>query len=239
MFSIFGKIPIIENLFAYINQFSPLLPIVLFLVFQKSMNQKKALWVIFVYSVYSFINDTVFLGLLEGKIVNSEKIFVSLFTLAEFLFFGRYIYQIIENKRFKKIIIITSIVFCLFLIIYFFSVEFRFFDSVPVGTEAILVIAFSVYYFFEQINTPKTLFIYNTSSFWVVVGFLLYLAGSFFIFIYASYVPFDEIRKFWFVTFIFNTLKNIFISIGILVSYNNRNTNHPKPYINKHRHILN
>ena len=241
-FSIFGKFPMLESLFLNINTYSPLLPIILFLVFRKSLNQKEGLWVIFFYCVYSFINDTVLLGLLSNIIKDGERIFVSLFTLGEFLFFSFYIKNIVESKWFKNLVIIISAIFSLFLTVYFFSVEFRFFDSIPVGTESVLIIAFCIYYFFEQINKPTALFIYNTSSFWIIVGFLLYLAGSFFIFIYASYVPFDEIRKFWFVTFIFNTLKNVFFSIAILISYyNNRNKNNnvPNPYVKSREHILN
>jgi hypothetical protein len=58
------------------------------------------------------------------------------------------------------------------------------------------------------------LFIYNTSMFWVILGFLVYLAGSFFIYTFVDEIDRSDIRKFWFITFIFNTIKNLFFSIA-------------------------
>jgi len=58
------------------------------------------------------------------------------------------------------------------------------------------------------------LFIYNTSMFWVILGFLVYLAGSFFIYTFVDEIDSKDIGKFWFITFIFNTIKNLFFSIA-------------------------
>lgn len=50
--------------------------------------------------------------------------------------------------------------------------------------------------------------------FWIILGFLVYLAGSFFIYTFADEIDRSDLMQFWFVTFIFNTIKNIFFSIA-------------------------
>ena len=75
---------------------------------------------------------------------------------------------------------------------------------------------------------PENLFVYSRFSFWVVLGMMLYLAGSFFIYIYASRLDSGEVGKYWIFTNIFSILKNIFFTIAILLNANEK-TNNNKP----------
>jgi len=50
--------------------------------------------------------------------------------------------------------------------------------------------------------------------FWIILGFLVYLAGSFFIYTFADQIGKSGLHGYWFVTFIFNAIKNIFFSIA-------------------------
>jgi len=67
-------------------------------------------------------------------------------------------------------------------------------------------------------NDTTTLFIYNTYQFWVILGMVLYLAGSFFIYIFASHLRNYDIYKYWFVTNIFSIIKSILFCIAIYVN---------------------
>ncbi|MGZ4036474.1 MAG: hypothetical protein ACXVPQ_01525 [Bacteroidia bacterium] len=91
-------------------------------------------------------------------------------------------------------------------------------DSVPIGIETILILIFSFYYFYEQMQDTTNLFIYTRYPFWIVLGMVLYLSGSFFIYIYSSQLSQEEIRKYWIFTNIFSILKNIFFAIAIVVN---------------------
>ena len=139
---------------------------------------------------------------------------LSAYTLAEFFLFSLFIWLIIDSRQFKKVIAIVSTLFVIFICYYFLTTKWNFFDSVPVACESILIFTFSLYYLFEQINKPRVLFIYNTSMFWIILGFLVYLAGSFFIYTFADNLDKNDRVKFWFIPFIFNTIKNIFFSIA-------------------------
>lgn len=163
------------------------------------------------YSIYSFLNDIILFNL-ANKL--TTRFLLSTYTLVEFFLFSLFIWLIIDNRQFKKVIAVVSTLFIIFICYYFFTTKWNFFDSVPVACESILIFTFSLYYLFEQINKPRVLFIYNTSMFWIILGFLVYLAGSFFIYTFADNLDRNDRVKFWFIPFIFNTIKNIFFSLA-------------------------
>jgi hypothetical protein len=100
----------------------------------------------------------------------------------------------------------------------FFSFGVNFVDSIAIGIETLLVIIFSVLFFLEQLREEVSNYIYLTEKFWVILGFLIYLTGSFFIYLYADNVSKKELRHFWYITFILNTIKNIFFFIGLYLT---------------------
>jgi hypothetical protein len=88
------------------------------------------------------------------------------------------------------------------------------FDSLPASTECILVILYSILYFYEQMNNPVESFIYSSKNFWIIVGFFVYLASTLFLFIVAAYMSIADMEKFWFINFIANISKNILFAIA-------------------------
>ncbi len=198
-------------------------------LFKKKENINKGLWVIFIYCILVALNDIVLFNIIPDK---HSNILFSSFTLMEFLAFSLFLGYHTENKQLKKLLTIVFAAFAIFICTYFLIIPFNFIDSVPIGVETILVITFSVYFLYELVNKSTTL-LYNTTEFWVITGFLIYLAGSFFIYLYANQVPENELYKFFFVTYIFNTIKNIFIAIGFWLAYKkpkNANLHHSHEY---------
>jgi hypothetical protein len=120
-----------------------------------------------------------------------------------------------------------SLIFIVFITIYYFTAKANTIDSIPIGFETILILIYSFYYLYEETNDPTNLFIYSAYPFWAILGFMIYLSGSFFIYIFANQT--QEALKYWYFTNIFSTLKDIFIIIGILL-YNN---NSSKPLTKK------
>jgi hypothetical protein len=79
------------------------------------------------------------------------------------------------------------------------------------------------------------IFIYNKPPFWIIVGIMLYLAGSFFIYIFANQVETQILVQYWFLTYLFYILKSILVFIGILFHVNQSKNPHPaklRPYLN-------
>lgn len=147
------------------------------------------------------------------------KVFLySSFTFIEYVFFAYILYLNIKKLAFHKVILITSLIFTIFLIIFYFGTNLKKIDSIPIGVETIIIFLYSFYFLYEQMNNTETLFIYNKYSFWLILGMLMYLAGGFFIYIFANQLEATELHKYWFFTNIFIIIKNILFVIAIFIN---------------------
>jgi len=221
----------IESLFIYLLFITDFFIIALFLFFFKIAKKEKPLVLIVIYCIIDFIVNFI----LEFAPINNIYLLYSFFTLAEYLIFAFFLSLVIKSKGFKKIIVSCSLAFCAFLIIYTYTTTIRTLDSIPIGIETILILIYSFYYLYEQINDTNNLFIYNTYPFWVVTGIMIYLAGSFFIYVFASHVNKETLMKYWFLTNVFYVVKNILFAIAILIHVKQSKNPHPaklRPYLN-------
>lgn len=139
----------------------------------------------------------------------------------------------ISKRIVRRLILIFSILFIVFLVLYTIYVKISQLDSVSIGIESILVLAYAFYFFFELVNNPNVLFINQDFRFWITIGMSLYLAGTFFLYIFAQSFPIKEIRPFWILTYIFYIIKSIFFCVAIII--NSKKTNNLKtqelPYL--------
>jgi hypothetical protein len=119
------------------------------------------------------------------------------------------------------------VLFSIFLTLYYLNVKVKRIDSIPIGIEAILILVYSFYYLFEQMKDTDTLFVYSRFTFWVILGMMLYLAGSFFIYIFASQLDPKEIAKYWSFTNIFSIIKNILFALAIFINSNSKQPQKP------------
>lgn len=182
--------------------------------------------VLLFYTTYSLLTDTsvkVFdkTGLLTNNLYN---IIVSLFTIIEFVSFCLFFYYILKSYIIKRIIFIAIILFIPFCFINLFLQykNFTNLDTIPVTFQAIFVMSLCVYYFFEQIKNPNTLFIYNSYDFWAVTGILIYLSGTFFIFLLSSNLSKQELDDNWYINYVFNIIKNLLFSLSVFLFYRKR-----------------
>ncbi len=70
-------------------------------------------------------------------------------------------------------------------------------------------------FYFEQIKNPVNLFIYSTPNFWVVTSILIYLSGTFFIFLYSMNLSEKELVDYWAINYFFNILKNLLFGVAV------------------------
>lgn len=87
------------------------------------------------------------------------------------------------------------------------------FDSFSASIEAIVIIVLSILFFYEKISDDHPTFIYNTSYFWIVFAFMIYMAGTLFLFIVSD----NENDKYWFINNFFNIITNLLFCIAFLV----------------------
>ena len=127
---------------------------------------------------------------------------------------------------------IISIFFVIFTTAYNIYTNFRSYDSIPIGIETILIFLFSFYYMYEETNDPTNIFLLSKFSFWVIIGFLIYLSGSFFFFIFANGMGEDLLYEYWFITNGFYSVMNVMFIIAVYnKSKESINTKKVKPYL--------
>jgi hypothetical protein len=213
--------PKLEDLFVYID----LLPVLVILLFIKKIKERP-IWVIFVYCIYSFINNTLILNREIEKTSFTKLVYF--FTLFEYLLFAFIIYLIIKNILAKKIIFYASLVFALICAYFIFWGNLKGLDSNQTSVECILIIIYCLYYFYEQLTSPDVEFIHTSYKFWVVIALLLYLSGSFFLFVYANDMPDQEAARYWPILYISGIIRNLLFAFAIYLS--TRKSEDEEPY---------
>lgn len=213
-----GKIQIIEKLFLHIVCYSYLLiPLSFFL--SKNRFKDRIPFFIAIYGVVFFCLLMVYADVPK----NYKKAYQFIYTYTEYLFLTFLIWPTIRGKKFKRVIVILSISFLAFQIFYFFSTNNTRLDSVPIGIETILMLVYIVYFFLQFSKTSGSAYIYDHYIFWLSVGILVYLGGSFFFFILINHLPPDQINTFGNITYLTEFLKNILFGVGIFIYAKNKN----------------
>jgi hypothetical protein len=137
-----------------------------------------------------------------------------------------------------RYIIALSVSFISFAIYYYTHTKFRILDSIPIGIESILILIFSSYFFYEEISNPQLLFIYNDYKFWIIAGIMIYISGSFFIYILANQMSKDERSVYLSFTYVFQGVMNLFFAIGILIlGLQPTQKHHAKPKPKNHHYL--
>jgi hypothetical protein len=207
-----AKAKFIENLFDYILKFSYLLPLIAFLIFHKKIGYDKRVVIILVYSA------VIFLALYIFPIIPRQYklLYQGTFTLIEYITFATIFLYSIERKGFKKIIIVLSLCFAIFQVIFIFNSNKSHLDSVPVAIEAILIFLYCFYFLYQEFKKENQLLLRN-SMFWISIGIFFYLAGSFFFFVLANHMTSAELEQYWSYSYLFDVIKNILLTVGLLI----------------------
>ena len=107
--------------------------------------------------------------------------------------------------------------FGLYQFFYITSVDFTKLDSISIGIETILVFIYIFYFFYEFSKNTKDFFIYNHYGFWLAVGIMIYLGGSFFFYILINSLTESEIDKFKNMTYVAEITKNLLFAFSIFI----------------------
>lgn len=98
-------------------------------------------------------------------------------------FFFRILYK---SKSSLRLLNFSVIIFILIWAITSYYLPINMFNSLLNGIEAIIIIIFTLIYFYEELRKPQSLFIYSQPQFWAIIGFFLFFAGSLFVFLYKQ-----------------------------------------------------
>lgn len=161
-------------------------------------------------------------------------VYYLIYTFVEYICFAYILWFNIRNTKFKLFIVISSIAFVIFQIVFFVFDGERLLDSIPIGVQSILVLIYIFYFFYSQLksNTPPVA-IYQQPIFWFATGILIYMSGTFFFNILANHLEKAQLQQYWFITYIIETIKNILFTIGILAIHSQKEPS------NSHKNVPN
>ena len=192
-----------------------------FLLFKRN-KKERSLRVILFYITYCIINEATSLYLQTLHSPYAVLLFL-LFTIIEYSFFCYFIFLVLPKGSVKKSILYIWMCFLLFAIIDYilFSKPLEW-DSIVSGVECIIVLCLCIYYLYSQIKTANNLLIYSTFNFWVVIAFLIYFSGTFFLYLMTDRMMQSvSFQKMYFVINIsFNILKNILLCVALTMKLN-------------------
>jgi hypothetical protein len=146
-----------------------------------------------------------------------RKLFSSSYTLFEYVFFTTLLFWEIHNRKFRNFILILSACFFGFLVYYFLTQPFKKLDTVPIGIETILLFIYIFLFFYQFIRSTLDNYVYNHPCFWIAVGVLIYLGGSFFFNLLVNHLSYQQVDKYWFLTYITEILKNILFGVALIM----------------------
>lgn len=133
------------------------------------------------------------------------------FTVIEFSFYLWIINFFISNKRVRKGIKVSTIIYKIIAIINIIFVQkINSFHSVTYSLGCLLIVAACVYYFFELLKFPRSVKLTQIPSFWICSGLLFYYCCSFPLFGFANLIA--SISK-----LIVTNLHNIIIILNIFL----------------------
>lgn len=199
-----------------ISRISILLPILFFFINYR--DREKAKWVVFYFCAFIIIHNLIYSTLVFHKI-NLADLFNIFYIPLEFLFVILFFYNYLGHYFHKKLIIGISALFFLlwgYLTINTPSISF---DSIINGVESLVIIVFSLFYFYEQLRYPRSLFIYMQPAFWGVAGFFIFACGTFFVFIYrqTSWQNDEFVQQYAYIHAISGIARNVIFAAGVSV----------------------
>lgn len=206
------KSKVIEKLFYYIVTYSYLLLPLVFLFLGAKRKELSPL-VIGVYGIVCFV----LLFFYSDFPREIRPYFKTTYTFLEYSAFTLIIYLNIASAKMRRVIVFASIAFFAFQIIYVSSGQVRRLDTIPIGIETILIFTYIVYFLYDFSKSTKGLYIYNHYVFWISVGILLYLGGSFFFYILINDLTEEEIHSFGDLTYTAEIIKNILFGTSLLI----------------------
>lgn len=171
-----------------------------------------------IYLVYTQVSNFIINPTLS-KLTGNDIWGFRQFTILEYSLLTLFIFKITKSTKFRKVIIGLSVSFYGICVYDGLKSKLSSFDSIPSGYSAILLIIFSIFSFYELVRSIDETFIYEKSKFWFTTAYIMYFAGTFFIFISAQnnfknpeyFSFFQSLNDF------FTIVRNVLISIGFLI----------------------
>lgn len=167
-------------------------------------------------STLYFFNDVYTLYLIYYK-HKSNFLFYNILLLIETLSLYYFFSLIIKAHFLKKILFFLSIIFTVFWTFSLLKFGDKSYFSGCINFENISLLALAIYYYYEEIIIINSAFIYAELTFWIVTAYFIYMAGTFFLYLYIPSLNVLEQEKYYVLNYIFTIIRTILLSVAIFM----------------------
>ena len=168
------------------------------------------------YLIYCLLSDLI-LNKLSIRYFNTELYSYRLFTVIEYYCLSYFLYFLIQSRRLKVVVTLLNILFLVIVFLDSLTNSFDLFDSIPTGVESVFILMISIFLLHEKIFSTKNNIIF-TGPVIIAFGFIIFFAGTFFLFILSQKNFNDQVfqTSYGYIVAIFSVVKNTIVTIGIL-----------------------
>ena len=135
---------------------------------------------------YTFISEVIstFLEYTSGNNSIPQKIY----TLFHIAIFTSIYYTIFDQPLIKKIVLFVGVIFFLYALYYIIKFNKSELPSYLIMLDAIILVFFSILYYFELVLNPNVENILSSGNFWLNTSVILYFTGVFIFFASFNYL---------------------------------------------------
>lgn len=183
---IFEKKVTISNLLINITYFFEVAPFIFCLINLKKLKTKERR-VFFAYTL--FVAVFILLAFTARSVFHSRTaayIVARIYDVIEYSLLSYFFSLNTKNAIVKRITLFTIIPFIGYCIYDYLSAKVPGFAFVPLVIEGLTLLIVLIYIFYEKMQYSLDIAVHQTSFFWVAVAFVVYFAGSFFLFLYSK-----------------------------------------------------
>ncbi|WP_207492459.1 hypothetical protein [Aridibaculum aurantiacum] len=167
--------------------------------------------------VVGFATDVLGLYLIsQGR---ANLIFYNLFLLVEtscVLYFFR---KILKVKNIDRYILAGFILFAGYWSFLFATKGTKSFIDEAIKVGYFILLAFCIVFYYRQLKTLDAA-PYTNRYFWIVTGYLVYIAGTFFLFSLLNNLTKEEQAEYYVLNFVFLFIKTVMFSIAMSMKSN-------------------
>jgi len=179
-------------------------------------NLDKVLKIAAVYFVISVAADVLQEIMKRNGSINNMPV-IHAYILISILFFGAMYYNAFFSPLVKKTIIILTCISFLVSVINIFSYEgLQEYPSVSNTVLSIMLICFSLAYFYQLLTRQEFVHIEKQGLFWINAGILFYFSITIFLFMLYKQMLIEHQEGFYMINYITNIIANILYTTGLL-----------------------
>lgn len=197
------------------STYSGVLPVIAWLYNYKNLD--KVLKIAGVFFLIAFLIDLILEVMTMMKGVVNNMPLIHLFIVINILFFTAIYYNAFFKPSVKKAIIALAGLALLVVVFNIIFVEGIWeYPSLSITVLSVLLICFSLAYFYQLLNRQEFIHIEKQGLFWINSGVLFYFAINIFLFMLFKHFSKDEKQEYYMIHSTSNTIANILYTVGLL-----------------------